>query len=98
MDSRSISYSPLALQHLEEIAYYTENTWGLKQRQKYMQELFDRIESLIQYPHRAKKRDDVAEDKYSIKSGRHVIFVHFLPDLIEVVGVLHERMDPKRHL
>jgi plasmid stabilization system protein ParE len=54
MKHSTIFYSPLAVKHLEDIAVYTEETWGIRQRIKYMQEMMDRIESLVEYPQRAK--------------------------------------------
>jgi toxin ParE1/3/4 len=83
---------------LREIAAYTEREWGPSKRRAYLDALSSHIGALADNPSRGIARDDVQPGYRSSRVGRHVIFYRPVGTGIEVVRVLHEKMDIERHV
>jgi toxin ParE1/3/4 len=94
----SYSLSPRALTDLEEIWDYTDSRWDANQAERYTRVLQQGIEQVARDPRRGKLCDHIRKGyrKYSV--GSHVIFYRVLEEGIEVVRILHQRMDFERHL
>jgi toxin ParE1/3/4 len=86
-----------AVDDLAEIWEYTFDEWSEKQADKYYQLLIEACSELAQKPHIGKPYDEISYSLYGQKSGEHIIF-YFIVDTqeIEVVRILHGRMDLKR--
>lgn len=95
--SRAI-LSPRAKRDLRDIGTYTERKWGQSQRIKYTNKLYDRIDDLALNPDKGRKRPDLPQTPFSYPEGRHVIFYRKTSKGIEIIRVLHDSMDFKRHL
>jgi toxin ParE1/3/4 len=87
-----------ANQDLLDIGEYTEREWGNEQREKYIKQLFDRINWLSRNPQLGKPRPEIKEGDYSFSEGKHLIFYFFDDEKLTVIAILHERMDFVRHL
>lgn len=87
-----------AREDLKEIGRYTKKRWGVKQRNKYLQNFTKRFSWLAQNPRFGKARDEVKSGYFSYGEGSHVIFYIINNDSIEILGILHESMVPERHL
>ena len=88
-----------AVDDLKEIGRYTQKTWGVAQRNKYLQMLDDGFHELADDPQRGLDCRDVREGYRKLKVGRHVIFYRLKQNqLVEIVRVLHEKMDFDTHL
>ena len=98
MSERSLVYTRDAREQLDGVSDYTLLTWGEVQEALYMQRLYSRIDQLRQYPNRGKRRDELEHGFPSYKIEKHFVFYRASSECITVVAVLHERMDPKRHL
>ena len=83
---------------LRAIAAYTEETWGAKQKRRYLDELQQRFRRLRLRPSLGRRRNDIGVGYRSLRCRRHVIFYRETADDIVVLRVLHERMDVRRHL
>jgi toxin ParE1/3/4 len=91
--------SPKAREDLEAIWDYSYDTWGEKQANNYVRQLNDGFELLADAPDTGQDVSHIREGYRKHQVGRHVIFYRSTPeDDIEVVRVLHERMDTDRHL
>lgn len=88
---------PKALQDLEAIWNYTLDTWGEEQADQYILDLNDGFESLMVYPEKGRACDDIRKDYRKYEIGKHIVFYRPIPKGIEVVRILHQRMDPERH-
>lgn len=86
-----------AARDLLELGRYTQRRWGAAQRRKYIAGLKARLELLADRPALGARRDDVATGYRSFREARHVIFYAERPDGIDIVRILHERMDVARH-
>jgi toxin ParE1/3/4 len=89
----SYSLSPEAKKDLLDIHAYTQNKWGRQQAQKYIDALEKRCDELAQSPHLGRERPEIKPDYRSIADGKHVIFYRVGDSGIEILRVLHGRMD-----
>lgn len=89
--------TPLAEADLEGIGDYTVEQWSIEQAERYVGELVEAFERLargdwVGRPSRA--RDDYL--RYLV--GSHVVFYRETAEAVDVIRVLHQRMDVDRHL
>ncbi|MFZ5862981.1 MAG: type II toxin-antitoxin system RelE/ParE family toxin [Nitrospirota bacterium] len=83
-----------ALDDLRNIALYTEDQWGVAQRNIYLKQFDDTFHTLGKNPALGKACDDVMPGYRKFPEGSHVIF--YKPGTtaaIEVVRILHKSMD-----
>jgi toxin ParE1/3/4 len=85
--------SPRAKQDLQEIWRYTERTWSDQQAEKYANLLIDMIERLAETPETGKRADEIRPGYWKQRVGSHLIFYRTTGAGIEVVRILHARMD-----
>ncbi|SDM93838.1 type II toxin-antitoxin system RelE/ParE family toxin [Actinomyces ruminicola] len=90
--------TPAARHDLSAIWDYTEAHWGVLQAETYVRELQAGLERLADNPRRGHPRGEVRPGYLSYAVGRHVIFYVEQADGVDVIRVLHQRMDPDRHL
>lgn len=93
-----LSFSRAAKAHLLAIGRYTGETWGRKQRDLYLKKLFQCFEKLRRSPHLGKPRDTLFAGMRSIQCEMRVVYYYFQDGEIYIAGVLHNRMEPERHL
>ncbi|MGB5834798.1 MAG: type II toxin-antitoxin system RelE/ParE family toxin [Thiohalocapsa sp.] len=86
---------------LAEIWVYSVGQWNLEQADRYADALVSRFGWLCANPSLWKPRPDIAEGLYSYTQQSHVIYfrVHGdAPEVIEIVRVLHGRMEPAKRV
>ena len=86
-----------AREDLLAIGRHTEKEWGVKQRNHYLKQFDDAFKMLGQNPMIGKACEDVLPGYRKISQGSHVIY-YKVSDLVEIIRVLHERMDPDTRL
>lgn len=91
--SRRYRITPRAAEDLRNIARYTLQRWGRKQRDIYLSAIDRRFSWLAENPNLGKSRPDVSDAYYSYPQGSHVIFYLVREDGIDIIGVPHQRMD-----
>jgi len=89
---------PAARADLQDIARYTETNWGRRQRDVYLTAIDARLGALAANPKIGTPRDAVRAGYRSGRVGAHVIFYRQVSEGIEVVRILHQRMDVMRRL
>ena len=89
---------PAARADLQDIARYTETTWGRRQRDVYLTAIDAKLGALAANPRIGAPRDAVRAGYRSGRVGAHVIFYREVSEGMEVVRVLHQRMDVRRQL
>jgi toxin ParE1/3/4 len=90
--------SPRAKADLDEIWDYTEDQWGVAQAETYTRALWQRIEAVAAKPSMGEGCSDIRRGYRKIPSGSHVLFYCLTADGIDVVRILHERMDFEHHI
>jgi toxin ParE1/3/4 len=87
----------LAKQDLLSIGRYTQMTWGKEQRNLYLAKIDAVFHLLAQEPQFGKACDEVQSGYRKYPVGRHLIFYRQSSEGIEVVRILHDRMDIEAH-
>ena len=89
----SYSLSPEAKKDLLNILAYTQKEWGNQQAQKYIDALEKRCDELAQRPHTGRERPEIKSGYRSLTEGNHVIFYRVGDSGIDILRILHGRMD-----
>jgi toxin ParE1/3/4 len=85
-----------AIEDLAEIWEYTCDEWSERQANKYYKDLLESCKEIAYNPNFGKQYDVVSKDLLGFKSNHHIIFFRIIsPKEIEVLRILHERMDLK---
>lgn len=88
---------PKARGDIENIWNYTYRTWGIRQARHYLNGLRDVCTDLAKNPDTGKIRDDLYTGLRVYPSGKHLVFYLTVENGIDVVRILHERMDSTLH-
>ena len=93
----TLKFSPAAVADIGAIWDHTAETWGADRADRYIDGIRDACEALA--------RDDVQGRKVELRpgylkypAGRHLVFFRMTGTGVEVIRVLHQRMDTERHL
>ncbi len=89
---------PRARADLTEIWNYTADRWSPDQADRYIREIHRGIEAIARDPRKGKPCDRIRPGYRRYSVGAHMLFFRVVGDHIEVVRVLHQRMDFERHL
>jgi len=92
--------SKKATEDIEGIWLYTYENWSLLQADRYVNLILDEIDYLTNYPESGKKYAHVRKHYRCSKVKSHLIFyrVDEKQEQLEIVRVLHERMDIESRL
>ena len=94
---RSYRLSPLAETDLEDIWIYTLDTWSAKQAEIYHATIISAFEDLA-IGIRMGRISDVREGYFKYAIGLHMIYFKQTELGIDIIRVLHQRMDVTRHV
>jgi toxin ParE1/3/4 len=83
---------------LRSIGRYTQATWGHEQRNRYLARLDAWFHLLAREPHRGRACDDIRAGYRKYHVGWHLIFYRVSPEGLEIIRILHDRMDIENHL
>lgn len=90
--------SPRAQSDLDDIWDYTADRWGLDQAETYTRDIWQRIEEVAALPAIGQECFDIRAGYYKISCGSHFLFNRLIAEGIDIVRILHERMDFARHI
>ena len=90
----TFSLTKRAMADLIEIGRYTQKRWGVEQRNKYLTMLDSSFQQLAVDPLKGKNCSEIRQGYRKMNTGSHVIFYRQKhKDMIEIVRILHGRMD-----
>ncbi len=88
-----------AIDDLTDIWEYTLQEWSEHQADKYFETIKFACKEIGQNPNIGKVYTEISKNLLGLKSGKHIIFYHKISeDEIEVIRILHERMDLKNRI
>jgi toxin ParE1/3/4 len=90
--------TPRARADLDDIWDYTADRWGLDQAETYTRQLWKDITVVAERPSLGRDCSEVRRGYRKYPSGSHVLFYRLTTDGIDIVRILHERMDYERHI
>jgi toxin ParE1/3/4 len=87
--SHRIGISDEAAADLLDIRRYTAKVWGPQQRDRYIGRLRQSLHSLLDYPERGRRRDELYFGCPSLTVGQHIVYYYLTDDEIVIDRVLH---------
>lgn len=88
-----------AVEDLSNIWNYTYEIWSENQADKYYQLIIETCQEIAKSPTIGRSYEEISKKILGLRVGKHVIFYRELKlKEIEIVRVLHERMDLKNKL
>ena len=91
-------FRPKARTDVENIWDYSSKTWGISQARRYMEAIRDACKWLSTNPELGNARNELYPGLRVYPSGKHLIFYLIVENGIDIVRILHERMDSTLHL
>jgi toxin ParE1/3/4 len=98
MKSKTYLISKKAVADLEEIWLYTVEKWSVEQADRYYNLIFDEIAYICKNENAGKTMEYVRKGYRASKVKSHLIFYKISKNIIEIVRILHERMDIENRL
>jgi toxin ParE1/3/4 len=90
--------SPAAQADIDSLWDYTTRNWGSDQAERYVLGIRDACRELAEGARHGRSADDVRAG-YRKAVGSHILFFRMTDDgVVDVVRILHQRMDASRHL
>jgi toxin ParE1/3/4 len=83
---------------LRSIGRYTQATWGRAQRNSYLARRDVSFHLLACEPHRGRACDEIRPGYRKYHVGRYLIFYRASSEGVEIIRILHDRMDMEAHL
>lgn len=87
-----------ASRDLFDIGDYTQNKYGILQRNKYLDQFVDKFQAVADDPNLGMIRTDIRDGYYSLLINKHIIFYKKYSYGARIVRVLHQSMDFSKHL
>lgn len=90
--------TPAAQRDLSSIWDFTQKRWDTDQAETYVTEIRLAIERVASDPRCGHGCDEIRENYRRYSIGSHLIFYVERKSGVDVIRILHQRMDPTRHL
>ncbi len=90
--------SAKSLEDLKSIGLFTLKYWGREQQKIYLSKLDESFHILADQPHLGIARDDIRQGYRVYNVERHLIFYRQKSIGIEIIRILHDRMDVETRL
>lgn len=88
-----------AVEDLSKIWEYTYEVWSEDQADKYYEMIIDSCKEISGNPEKGKNYYEIDPNILGFKIGKHIIFYQVIKaNQIEVLRILHERMDLKNRM
>jgi toxin ParE1/3/4 len=89
--------TPAAQRDLSSIWDFTEERWDMRQAESYVMEIRAAIERVAEDPSRGRRCDEIREGYRRYGIGSHILFYVEHRDGVDIIRILHQRMDPSLH-
>lgn len=90
--------SPEAQASLQEIRKFSVENFGMQQTKIYLENIREKMRSLAENPLSGKLREELKAGYFSAFVGTHTIYYKIQSSHIEIIDVLHQSMEPSRHI
>jgi toxin ParE1/3/4 len=88
-----------AIKDLSDIWNYTFDNWSESQADKYYKLILNACAAIAKRPQQGKVYDEIYTGLKGKKISKHIIFYRIMEDKsVEIIRILHERMDLKNRL
>ena len=83
---------------LRKIQIYSTKNFGKVRTKQYLTDIRKRMKALAENPSRGIIREDLKVGYHSDFIGSHTIYYKIQPTHIDVLDVIHQSMDPTKHI
>lgn len=91
--------NPVAHADLEQIYDYTLERWDIDQAEDYVRELLRAFDRVAEHPHIGRSCDNIRTGYFRLPTGSHTVYYRIAAgDIVEIMRILHQRMDADRRL
>lgn len=90
--------SPEAQESLKQIKAFSTKQFGIEQTRLYLNQLLTTLRNLTENPTLGINRAELLPGCCSYFVGSHTIYYRIKDEMIEVIDVLHQSMEPSKHL
>lgn len=90
--------TPAAQRDLSSIWDFAQARWNARQAETYVNEIRAAMERIAGDPRRGQPCDDIRESYRRYGIGSHLLCYVERTDGVDIIRILHQRMDPTRHL
>ena len=90
--------TPAAQRDLSSIWDYTAERWDPRQAETYVREIQAAIERVAVDPSRGRSVEEIRERYRRYPVGSHLLFYVPRGPGVDIIRILHQRMDPSLHL
>jgi toxin ParE1/3/4 len=90
--------SKKAVSDLDEIWLYTVEKWSVDQANRYYNLIFEEIRYICKKPDSGKAIEHIRPGYQMSKVKSHFIFYRVINNMVQVIRILHERMDIENRL
>lgn len=91
--------SPRAIDDLSDIWDFSAERWGLEQADRYVRQIATTCRDIAEDRRKGLDAGDIRAGYFRYPVGSHVVFYRFGEGgVLQVVRILHKRMDAERHL
>lgn len=91
-------FTPAAQRDLSQIWDFTAERWNAAQAEIYVTEIRSAIERIAEEPDRGRSCDEIRAGYRRYAIGSHLVFYRESAAGVDVIRILHQCMDPTRHL
>jgi toxin ParE1/3/4 len=95
---RTLRFSPKAKADLDQIWDHSLKEWGPERAEAYIHTIRSILNLIDQFPAMAKNAENIRPGLLKYAVGSRVLFLRITDRSIDVVRILHQRMDYPRHL
>ena len=93
-----VKFSPTSQGDLFDIRVFGIDRFGVPKAESYVDEMIDRAYWLAENQSLWNRRSDIAEGLFGYFQGSHLIIFERHEEVLFVLRILHQSMDPARHL
>ncbi|WP_319550218.1 type II toxin-antitoxin system RelE/ParE family toxin [Desulfogranum marinum] len=90
--------SPNAQESLRNIKAYSFEQFGHEQTISYLKLIEKKLRMIAESPDMGRKRGEIKKGYLSFLAGSHVIYYRKARKHVDIIDILHQSMDPYRHL
>jgi toxin ParE1/3/4 len=98
MQTEPYKLKPLARIDLDEIWNYSSFYWGVRQAEKYQMDFLRNFKKIVENPEIGKTKSEIREKYRFYQSNKHYICYVIQDDFIEIVRILHVKMNIAKYL
>ncbi len=90
--------SPNAQKSLRKIKTYSLKQFGEEQAITYLKLIEKKLQMIAKSPDIGRKREEIKKGYLSFLAGSHVVFYRKAKSHVDIIDLLHQSMEPYRHL